>query len=103
LNQFAGSVSRSESASRTASFVTQIFSSDAISDRPTLSPEKESLLSVSAGALSKEIHWFGPGILFRFRTANPPMPKAPTAAAAVASGDEQRVGCHICRAGTPRY
>ena len=58
-----------------------------------LDPEKESLLSASAGALSKEIHWFGPGILSRFGTANPPMTKAPTAAAAVASGDGQRVGC----------
>ena len=78
----------------------QIFSSGATSDQPTLSPEKESLLSASAGVLSKEIHWFGPGILSRFRTANALMTKAPTAAAAIESSDDQRVGCRIC---CPRY
>jgi hypothetical protein len=44
-----GSIARPDSTSRATFLAKQIFSRGAVSDRPTLVPEKESLLSASAG------------------------------------------------------
>jgi hypothetical protein len=90
-----GSIARAESTSRATFLAKQIFSRGAVSDRPTLVPEKESLLSASPGPLRRAIHWFGGGILSECKTENAPMTKAP---AAVERNDDQGAGCRACRA-----